>query len=562
MKTTLLSLILVTLTFSMISCTRLGVNDSSQVKLILPDSLSVSQSANNSILSAATVNCFLVMASGPEATMQKNTCDLIDVDGTNPSQLKAGPWVGAVPAGSELSIDVPSGKDRTLFIAGFEAQAGECRDFRTGPSPQDLDIFLLGKSLPVILEPGKTVEVPITLNTSSTTLIDTCRGPDFPVNGGGAPTKITLRKQDFPANTFSTNQCAGVEAVLLDAFDRNANAPANINFLLEKETATAGTFASEPIFINSNDCIANTNAISSGNHVILSGKQRAFFFVRASTVSGAPQTRDFRVSASGLSSSTRQITTYGPNYIGLNLILPERILPGICYKAELLLRDLAPPQNLYPAPAGGGSVGFSLSGATAYVSSTDCSNGTSAVTALNYPATQSVAFVYIKMDTVPTTTELSLYGNSLSPSFSSVNITPVQSRAFRGGGTAIPTKIELRGDTKIAGTPSTCYNKYYLATLVNNMGTAVPAPNGNFGVFRTDATPSAVSALEPYDTPSCSPSMIAEPTGTFSPFVLGSAQKKIFVKLPTPGFYNLNLTPVLNGVTAPPLPAYSIEKLL
>jgi hypothetical protein len=148
------------------------------------------------------INCFFVGVGGPEPEMRKNTC-FRNINGTTQT-YKIGTWAGGIPRNSEVSLDVPSGKDRVIYLAGFNATAAVCRDFKKNGYPPDQTTFYsLGKAGGVNLEPGKVVSVPLVVNYDENDKIDKCDGPDFPDDNG--PQGPYLRIEGLGSNVSGTN---------------------------------------------------------------------------------------------------------------------------------------------------------------------------------------------------------------------------------------------------------------------------------------------------------------------------------------------------------------------
>ncbi len=196
-------LILVTL----LGCTR-KVNESSLITLTLPQSvssskieymhtpsnhMSVAQNVTvqseddgadwNALLNPATiadVNCYMIAISGPEADMRRNTCST--TTGTN---LYVGRWMGAIPAGTQISLEVPSGPQREISVFGFKSINGACRDFKIQDTDSSNLSFphVIGKTIANLAPGTANVSVGVTVN-ASTLKIEDCNGPDFNMDHG------------------------------------------------------------------------------------------------------------------------------------------------------------------------------------------------------------------------------------------------------------------------------------------------------------------------------------------------------------------------------------------
>jgi hypothetical protein len=57
----------------------------------------------------ADINCYMIAIAGPESDMRRNVCTT-----TSGQSVYVGRWVGALSAGQQLSIEVPSGSQRAF----------------------------------------------------------------------------------------------------------------------------------------------------------------------------------------------------------------------------------------------------------------------------------------------------------------------------------------------------------------------------------------------------------------------------------------------------------------
>lgn len=153
------------------ACTR-NEDASSKVVIQLPSSHSLklgevqeTTSISWGVSDPTVINqvvCFGVIVGGPESALQSRTC----YDSNGEIVLRAGIIVGIFPAGANISIDVPSGKNRTISIVGFAASSlNACQIFSptTGPDRSHLSApHIIGQTT-MNLEPGP---VGVTINVS------------------------------------------------------------------------------------------------------------------------------------------------------------------------------------------------------------------------------------------------------------------------------------------------------------------------------------------------------------------------------------------------------------
>lgn len=118
-------------------------------------------SLNPSTLSE--INCYAVFVSGPEPIMQKNNCENAI---TGEVKFTFGPTLMFIAENTTAILDVPSGANRTIFLAGLKAQNGACNVLNsvdTEPDFSNLSVPLIVESQTLDLSPG---EVAVTLTPS------------------------------------------------------------------------------------------------------------------------------------------------------------------------------------------------------------------------------------------------------------------------------------------------------------------------------------------------------------------------------------------------------------
>lgn len=294
-------------------CDRLKLDDTTKIQIQLPAAPAASAktdvsatTANSSpeptgFTGASPVNCYMVAAAGPEEALSKNKC--FSRDGVNSSfaTRKVGIFVGAVPASGTVSIDVPSGKDRSIFVVGFHASdMTYCRDFKTHGFPEGTlsHPYFLGEKTGLELKAGATLDLPINVSFNTNNILD-CEGPDFPEGGGGEGPKVeaTHLAADF-YHSVGLNQCHPMrlhlytEAAGVQNYNVKNSSARTINLPINSTTPLGLSF-----FNSEADCASTTGSISSVSLPMYSTEKGVWF--KASTDAGSTPT-PLPFTASGL----------------------------------------------------------------------------------------------------------------------------------------------------------------------------------------------------------------------------------------------------------------------
>lgn len=238
-----------------VGCEKKESSEMTTVTLTMPD-LST-RSAENVFTRAASapttideVNCFAVMVAGPEPFLNRTTCTVVDSVGSQVAAVKkTGLFRGLVPSGGSISLSIPAGIQRQFTLLGIKASPiSACTDFNSAnPSPDFVsDLFVVGESSAVDLQPGVTVNVPIQLPVagsaigSSSGRIGDCTGPDTPFKARIIPTKATVIKDYFPYDVFQYGPCNSVNVTFTDDSGRSAATLFTYNMTLERAQVTSG----------------------------------------------------------------------------------------------------------------------------------------------------------------------------------------------------------------------------------------------------------------------------------------------------------------------------------
>lgn len=393
----------VLLSFLFSSCTRSGNSQSSKIQIKLPD-LKTSYSNKLGVLSEPSslndINCYMVFVGGPEQDLQKNSCPTVGnaTNGTPSRIINFGMLHGGFQPSAEISFEVPSGNDRVLHLVGMRVISPEiCRDFKTLGFPgkqESSKPFILGTADRLLLEPSKTIEVPINISFNTADGISGCTGPDVPQDsggdsgGGGNSNEPYLRFEGIgrwsaPLNKDigTVGQCYSVKPALylngtpwidparLTAIDINVSAFNAGQFYSDSSCSTTISSLNIPLGQNSSPSNYYFKTSTSLNAVTLSGW----------TISGASQ---------ALQNSNQTIDF---NYPKLMIYGPDKLRLDVCTKYKIVSEYFeGGPLN---APPGGLTINLTDNANFNLRAFSGCSTGTSVSIA---PATNNTD-VYLSL---------------------------------------------------------------------------------------------------------------------------------------------------------------------
>ncbi|MEK6772911.1 MAG: hypothetical protein AABY64_03130 [Bdellovibrionota bacterium] len=471
------------------------------------------------INSLAEVNCYAVFVGGPEDFMRSSFCK----DSTTATEkMRFHPYAGLIPAGSEVSLEVPTGPDRNIFLVGMKAQGAACATIKGGQKPDEANLsamHIIGRKT-MSLTPG-TNTVDISTSFSATDKFDDCHFADGSGGGGngGIPTQIMITKDFFPRQGFITNSC---QAFYVGTFDNsgrpainNQNMEINIsngttNYTMYDNCSCSGgsSFITLAPGIQ-NKCVSYTSQSTPGNYT--------FKVEPVSVPSGI--TANFQ----------RQFAVKNTSDNLFDFSGPRRILPNVCYRYQF--------QYYY----WGGNFATGTNGTLN--SPTLADYYTSDATCMTNSATLSGSTVTVS-------------GSPLSKAdvwFKATTIGPRVLGMFYGSATPIEVgvSVENLGDQSIFRAEfwsdnniipvSTCSARPLRVVLTNSYGIAVPAPVGGTTLtINKTVGPGAVN-IYPDGDGNCA----AASTNTFT-IPAGSSHADLYYRVPAvSGSYTLTLT--VNG---------------
>lgn len=331
--------------FLFMGCEKKETSAMSTVTFTMPD-LSVNQIYSRAASAPSTisdVNCFAVMMTGPEPALTRTSCTVVDSVGSQVSTAKKmGLFRGLVPSGSSISLSIPAGVQRQFTLLGVKANPiTACMDVTSQFSSADFtsDLFVVGESSAVDLQPGVTVNVPISLpaagstfNTGSPRLGD-CTGPDSPFKARILPTKANVVKDSFPYDVLRLNNCNPIKVEFTDDNGRIGATTTSYNMTLEQATVTSGvvsSYSTSNLYTNSS-CSTN---ISSEFSVPANTKTLMFY---SYSVASSADAYKFRLKP-GTTNPAPYAETITDNFVlakyaegALEVFGARRVVPDMCY---------------------------------------------------------------------------------------------------------------------------------------------------------------------------------------------------------------------------------------
>ncbi len=201
------------------------------LSIVTPQNLNPNGTINPTALS--DINCYGVLVSGPEDFLRQNQCTLA----ATLAPFDVGFFIGgfsASAAGTSITFDVASGKDRVFRLVGFQVDTSSlttaglsaaqvCAQFKTNDVYQNYmsDPYILGQAAGVELLGGATQQVDLAATFNSNLKVGDCKGPDFQSNKNGLPTKLAINIQDIAIGTnakpLTSGSCVPMKFQLQDS---------------------------------------------------------------------------------------------------------------------------------------------------------------------------------------------------------------------------------------------------------------------------------------------------------------------------------------------------------
>lgn len=272
--------------FSLFSCVRAEKDMSTQVTLNLPSHFAhqtaiAPLSLNSGIVPASLseLNCFIVLVSGPEAGMSRNTCTYKNTTSTFPVGLKSKSIFRNAGDAASLSMDVPNGKNRALHLIGFKVDTSVgggsytsqyvCENFIGNDTLENLisEPYILAEQSEIQMS-GDPITLDLTATLNSSYKVGDCKGPAFPNSGVGGsariPSRFGISFQDgigTAATYFGPSKCFAVRVQVQDSVGNRADMSANPTIIAKINTVQGSSIGTFYHLGGSQACAAGTEII-------------------------------------------------------------------------------------------------------------------------------------------------------------------------------------------------------------------------------------------------------------------------------------------------------------
>ncbi|MFZ3228653.1 MAG: hypothetical protein WA160_00485 [Pseudobdellovibrio sp.] len=470
-------------------------------------------------------NCYMIAVTGPEDYLKRNICSK---KSTGVTSFYAGPVVGAVFEGGSLEVDVTPGKDRVVYLIGFQATtSAACQNYKSTAFDQSnlSKPYIIGKTANLNLAPNTVSNVPISMVFDSNNWFDDCQGPEFnDSNKNKIATKASLRKYSFPEGGSVYGTCNSIDVELKDDNFNNATSDSNVSFGVDAFVNASPS----PTVVTTYDTFSNCTATSGGvnNFSIAAGSSTMKRWYASDAILnnniGAALALKLNFSQTTLvadsNGSIINLNTNSSSYSALNFSGPQMVIPDVCYKYEVASKYY--------------NLGINAGDATAYYiaappesklfSDATCLSSITAGStnpngSINYTQNFVAGFstIYIKY-MIP----LSDAARNQSFELSHSGYLGKHSNAQISVTTNIAKRLVIRENAILPNVMSTCYGPFYLA-LVNDYGAEIKA---------TSARNINVSGLFPigitFHEDSCGGTLITGMTTIPS----GESSRKIYIQ--------------------------------
>lgn len=361
------------------------------------------------------INCYAVLAAGPEPVFKKNFCGKRDAKNIIQRDLEFGAYVALAPAGTAIDFELPSGDARQFYVLGIHAvSASSCRELAGKPEKYNLTRpFLLGKSEPVSLKGGTETTVTVGLSMpGANDYFDDCVVTDDEIQFPLAE-RVVIEQSSFPFGRLRKPAsvgyyCEPIEVALKNfsvSLDGLVGSPATVavetTARLQINTATPENFIDVLSYDTAANCYSNTN-IKNGFSFFRNDTKK----VRWIKIDGADATANARsyrsVFDNGSLTSTGSpflvTTDVGLSYFDIHM--PRKVRPDKCYEIRTDYRNL---NGQLTAIAASGDVTLATDpagSATFFNNSSDCLAGTNQIsTSITVGTGQNTATYYMRTNT-------------------------------------------------------------------------------------------------------------------------------------------------------------------
>jgi len=295
------------------------------------------------------INCYMITASGPEASMKFNRCGVKSATGTFTQKFEFGTWKGFEPSGSLLYFDVPVGADRIFRLLGVHAEStAECKLWQNGNMDRSKfsKPYVLSTSAPYILGEKSEITVTMKMSLDHKEYLDDCTFYDQADYKPELPqaTDVIMVKSEFPMGTIVGDTCEPVDFMLVNANMQRAQSSTNTQMALIELSGLGGILSNT---IRTYSTRANCDSEDAADYNLAFSIPKNTSHVRRWVREDISTNSTFYVRPATVSAT---INSYAPGYEITaypstsdkiyEIIGPSNGVPGECYKYKVNMRHL------------------------------------------------------------------------------------------------------------------------------------------------------------------------------------------------------------------------------
>ncbi|MBC7467327.1 MAG: hypothetical protein H7256_15160 [Bdellovibrio sp.] len=456
--------------------------------------------------SVAQFNCFMVMITGPEELLKRNSCGKKIAPGSDaftPS-LFFGPIAGGYYSGSSLEVEVASGAGRVIMLVGFVSDsAAACQQYDS-PSFDKSRLskpYLIGKSSPTNLSPtvgNDAVSVPISMALNSTAWFEECDGPAFNKGSGdgSVATKVRLRKDLFPTDIVLENSCNSFEVELHNNKGQGAALAADTVLGIKSAGLVIDSFSSY------SSCAATLGGANTFK--IAAGQQATQRWIKIPSASTPSLILSLNLASTTLlpeiSSNQYLYRNSAASTKRLDLTGPSNVVSDHCYIYDIALRSV--DQTYF---VGDGSHVYLTAPNASVYNSADCSGSLATIVSGNYDIIlnntgANTKTISMRFDVQGSRYDSALVLSSAGDPLPAVLTTTVYNASSVG---ATISGLNIFEDRVLPKVVYKCYGPFRLA-LTNSYGIEIPTTGSQLinisstvanNTFKTSCYGGTVSSL-------------------------------------------------------------------
>jgi hypothetical protein len=322
-------------------------------------------------ISTDDINCFYIVAAGPEESMSNLKCGIKNADQSLSEVLLGGILIGGVARSSasdsvSIEAEIPSGVGRHFYLLGVKMKdvvncyaLGQRTSFNTGSATSVYsNVYVLGHSDKTDLVAGDTAKVGITMSLNADNWIDSCTRTTtaiVPPSPTADASKLFIAKSTIPSGIRAVaEKCQPFEFQLRNDLDRLATIGSSLTVKIQTSVDEnldniPDAFSLESTYSTYSDCYDQLSAQS--EFTIASGTTSALrwikvpekasgatdktsrFFIRMTPSIATIIPAHFSIASQSYSS----LQNASASAIGYEILGPKNVVTEKCYKYQISL---------------------------------------------------------------------------------------------------------------------------------------------------------------------------------------------------------------------------------